>query len=149
MNATLRSTLPAGHVCVLNTHLFYHPNASHVRLFHAAAAVHAGMEVAREHGLDPNRCAMLFGGDFNSDLKDGVPGGCGLCVDAWIKAKQTHPIWVCWCLYWAPALKLPRTQLQCLQTAEPHQLWCFPMLSFPTAAIATLRKDTCLASRGR
>ena len=62
-------------LCLLNTHLFFHPNAPHIRTLHVAAMLaeaHALAEsVAAELGQTP---ALLFCGDFNSDMNDGMPG---------------------------------------------------------------------------
>ncbi len=72
-----RQPAPAeeGPLCVVNTHLFFHPKASHIRTLHAAAMLaeaHALMqEVGQQLGQTP---ALLFCGDLNSDKNDGISG---------------------------------------------------------------------------
>lgn len=65
-------------LCVVNTHLFYHPRAPHIRNIHVAAmmqeASHLIAQTTRELSLS-QQPAVLFCGDLNSDLSDGVPGG--------------------------------------------------------------------------
>lgn len=68
-------------LCVVNTHLFFHPRAPHIRSIHVAvmlAEAHALMEqCAAQQGLNGHQQqqpALLFCGDLNSDLNDGVPG---------------------------------------------------------------------------
>ena len=67
-----------GPLCVVNTHLFFHPRAPHIRTLHTAALLaEAGAlidEVAGAAALRGRRPALLFCGDLNSDLNDGVPG---------------------------------------------------------------------------
>ncbi len=67
-----------GPLCVVNTHLFFHPRAPHIRAMHAAALLaEAGAQVgdvAAAPALAGRRPALLFCGDLNSDLNDGVPG---------------------------------------------------------------------------
>lgn len=64
-----------GPLCVVNTHLFFHPKASHIRTLHVAAMLaeaHALMDVAgRQLGRTPS---LLFCGDLNSDKNDGISG---------------------------------------------------------------------------
>lgn len=70
-------------LCVVNTHLFFHHAAPHIRTMHvwailqeAAAFIEASMAdegVAAACG--GRRPALLFCGDLNSDLNDGIPGG--------------------------------------------------------------------------
>ena len=90
------------HLLVLNTHLFFHAAAPHIRNMHIAAMVTEGAALAREFldqpaaaqrgagalahepeaatpsaagsGGVPEGCAVVFCGDLNSDLNDGVPG---------------------------------------------------------------------------
>ena len=100
-----------GSLCVVNSHFFFHPRASHVRNIHAAAVmseVEAFIDNTRSTLASPDvslataataasagvafrdsadsllspgkeidviqRPALLFCGDFNSDLNDGTPG---------------------------------------------------------------------------
>ena len=64
-------------LCVVNTHLFYHPWAPHVRILHVAAMMDEAVALAgstqRALGLC-RRPALLFCGDLNSDLSWGMPG---------------------------------------------------------------------------
>ena len=70
-----------GPLCLVNTHLFFHPQAPHIRTLHVAAMLaeaHALAEsAATELGSTP---ALLFCGDLNSDLNDGMPGETHLLV---------------------------------------------------------------------
>lgn len=65
-----------GGLCVVNTHLFFHPNAPHIRTIHTAAMLAEADRLLQEVGPGPQgaRPALLFCGDLNSDLNDGVPG---------------------------------------------------------------------------
>jgi 2',5'-phosphodiesterase len=70
---------------VANTHLFFHPRAPHIRSLHVAAMLaEAGALMAALPPPAPGRSqnrqplALLFCGDLNSDLNDGVPGA--LCL---------------------------------------------------------------------
>ncbi|KAK9846341.1 hypothetical protein WJX81_001906 [Elliptochloris bilobata] len=71
-----------GPLCVVNTHLFFHPRAPHIRTMHTAALLaEAGAlidEVAGAPALRGRRPALLFCGDLNSDINDGVPGAVEL-----------------------------------------------------------------------
>ena len=64
-----------GPLCLLNTHLFFHPNAPHIRTLHVAAMLAEAHELAEsaaaELGMAPT---LLFCGDLNSDINDGMPG---------------------------------------------------------------------------
>ena len=64
-----------GPLCLLNTHLFFHPQAPHIRSLHVAAMLaeaHALAEsAAGQLGRTPT---LLFCGDLNSDINDGMPG---------------------------------------------------------------------------
>ncbi len=64
-------------LCVVNTHLFYHPWAPHIRILHVAAMVEEAVALAlrtqRALALR-RRPALLFCGDLNSDLSWGMPG---------------------------------------------------------------------------
>ena len=69
-------------LCVLNTHLFYHPRASHIRTMHTAAMMaeaNALIEQAlsseeQSSALRGQRPALIFCGDLNSGFNKGVPG---------------------------------------------------------------------------
>ncbi|KXZ48132.1 hypothetical protein GPECTOR_30g228 [Gonium pectorale] len=76
-----------GCLCVVNTHLFFHPYAPHIRTMHTAAileeaaaflercAASADPRVAAAAGAGGRRRpTVLFVGDLNSDLNDGIPG---------------------------------------------------------------------------
>lgn len=70
---------------ILNTHLFYHPRASHIRTIHTAAMMaeaHALIEQAlmseeQSSLLKSQRPALIFCGDLNSGFNKGVPGKHG------------------------------------------------------------------------
>jgi 2',5'-phosphodiesterase len=75
-----------GPLAVVNTHLFYHPTAPHIRIMHTAAILEELQDLLRQvlepatgsetaallAGMPPP--AVMFCGDLNSDLNDGVPG---------------------------------------------------------------------------
>jgi 2',5'-phosphodiesterase len=68
-------------LCVVNTHMFYHPWAPHVRILHVAAMVEEAValaEGAREALALPSRPALLFCGDLNSDHSWGMPGASAI-----------------------------------------------------------------------
>ena len=66
---------------MVNTHLFFHPKASHMRTLMTAAIVIEALHAIdtliaeraqlRQPAVQP---ALLFCGDFNSDRNDGMPG---------------------------------------------------------------------------
>jgi 2',5'-phosphodiesterase len=73
-----------GPLAVVNTHLFFHPYAPHIRTMHTAAILEElqgllrqvsepGSETAALLAAMPPP-AVMFCGDLNSDLNDGVPG---------------------------------------------------------------------------
>ena len=63
---------------LINTHLFFHGDAPHIRNIHVAAMMAEAHSWAREHVLEASDgcvpIATVFCGDLNSDLNDGVPG---------------------------------------------------------------------------
>jgi 2',5'-phosphodiesterase len=62
-------------LCVANTHLFFHPRASHIRTLHAAAMLAEAAALMRAARPRLARApSLLFCGDLNSDLNDGVAG---------------------------------------------------------------------------
>lgn len=67
-------------LCVINTHLFFHPRASHLRTLHTAAIlgeakamVHAAT-LSWPKSLGGSPPAVLFCGDLNSGHNKGTPG---------------------------------------------------------------------------
>ena len=69
------ATTEEGLLCVVNTHLFFHPKASHIRTLHAAAMVAEAHAIMQEFGRQLGRTpALLFCGDLNSDKNDGISG---------------------------------------------------------------------------
>lgn len=81
--AGCRGPGPAGPLCVINTHLFFHPYAPHIRTMHTAAIleeVAAFLDACMQSPtvaarLGGHRPAVVFGGDLNSDLNEGrLPG---------------------------------------------------------------------------
>ena len=72
-------------LCVVNTHMFYHPWAPHVRILHVAAMMEEAFALAegtQKAQALASRPALLFCGDLNSDHSWGMPGmrGRGKCV---------------------------------------------------------------------
>ncbi|GIL47193.1 hypothetical protein Vafri_4070 [Volvox africanus] len=71
-----------GCLCVVNTHLFFHPYAPHIRTMHTAAILEEAAAFLERCAADPalasklrgRRPTVLFVGDLNSDLNDGIPG---------------------------------------------------------------------------
>ncbi|GIL98257.1 hypothetical protein Vretimale_3659 [Volvox reticuliferus] len=71
-----------GCLCVVNTHLFFHPYAPHIRTMHTAAILEEAAAFLDRCAADPalvsalrgRRPTVLFVGDLNSDLNDGIPG---------------------------------------------------------------------------
>ena len=64
-------------LCVVNTHMFYHPWAPHIRILHVAAMMEEAAALAQDERAAlalPSRPALLFCGDLNSDHSWGMPG---------------------------------------------------------------------------
>ena len=62
-------------LCVVNTHLFYHPRAPHIRSMQMAAILAEAEAVMHSHAAPvPGRAALLLCGDLNSGLNQGTPG---------------------------------------------------------------------------
>ncbi len=64
-------------LAVVNTHLFFHPYAPHIRTMHTAAILEeawALVEQQQQQQPQQKQPALLFCGDLNSDLNDGIPG---------------------------------------------------------------------------
>ena len=64
-------------LCVVNTHLFFHPGAPHIRNIHVAAMLQEAAGLISQTVQDSHLAlqpALLFCGDLNSDLSDGIPG---------------------------------------------------------------------------
>jgi len=71
-------------ILFINTHLFYHYAAPHIRTLHVWAILQEAHSLVQEMmksspdslgGLNP---AVVFCGDFNSDINDGIPGAIEL-----------------------------------------------------------------------
>lgn len=82
---------------VCNTHLFFHRNASHIRTMHVGAIIMESFELAAEHDATAAGLpAVVFCGDLNSDLNDGIPGTVellrsgGLPASHWDWAAGAH-----------------------------------------------------------
>ena len=69
-------------ICIVNTHLFYHPRANHIRTIHTAAIM-AEARAFMDEGMSSEKQAdvlrgelpaLLFCGDLNSGLNKGFPG---------------------------------------------------------------------------
>ena len=72
--------------CVINTHLFFHYAAPHIRTMHVFAALLEAREVIEKALQDDDFACLcedrhvpiVFCGDLNSDLNDGIPGAIEL-----------------------------------------------------------------------
>eukprot|EP00798_Chlamydomonas_sp_ICE-L_P031102 gene31102-6232_t len=58
-------------IVVMNTHLFFHPYAPHIRNMHTAAILEEAWALIQGLALEKEP-AIMFVGDLNSDLNDGV-----------------------------------------------------------------------------
>lgn len=71
-------------LCVLNTHLFFHYAAPHVRTIHVWAMLEYAKrfisDTIKHHGdaLGNIEPSLIFCGDLNSDINDGIPGAVEL-----------------------------------------------------------------------
>ncbi|KFM23754.1 2',5'-phosphodiesterase 12 [Auxenochlorella protothecoides] len=69
-------------LCLVNTHLFFHNDAPHIRTLHTWAAVKEACAFLQESANLVKDCelepTLLFCGDMNSDLNDGIPGALQL-----------------------------------------------------------------------
>lgn len=68
---------------VANTHLFYHARAPHIRTMHTWGIIqeaHAFIQQYQKdnHKQEGQEPALIFCGDLNSDLNDGIPGAIHL-----------------------------------------------------------------------
>ena len=64
-----------GAVCVVNTHLFFHPRANHIRTIHTAAILSEAEAFIQENCPAGRQLpAMLLCGDLNSGCNKGIPG---------------------------------------------------------------------------
>jgi 2',5'-phosphodiesterase len=78
-----------GLLCLVNTHLFFHPQAPHIRTLHVAAMLAEAHALAESAAADLGSTpALLFCGDLNSDLNDGMPGETHLLPSAHVHAQQ-------------------------------------------------------------
>ena len=71
-------------LCVVNTHLFFHYAAPHIRTIHVWAMLHHAKEfidrclAVRGDELGHRVPSVVFCGDLNSDINDGIPGAVRL-----------------------------------------------------------------------
>lgn len=68
---------PSQVLVVANTHLYFHPDADHIRLLQAGMCVKYLQEVIleevkRNHLQATDKVSIIFSGDFNSDPKSGI-----------------------------------------------------------------------------
>lgn len=84
----------AAGLCVINTHLFFHPRAPHIRTLHTAAlmeraeAMLKSLPAASDSGSRPS---ILFCGDLNSDLNEGIPGTSFVCEVSHLHTNVLYP----------------------------------------------------------
>lgn len=103
-------------LCIVNTHLFYHPRANHLRTIHTAAMMaeaHALIDLAVQQSEQQSvlrRCrpSLIFCGDLNSGFNKGIPGGsmtAGLLVtsDRTLAASEALSLAI---LVWGATLPL-------------------------------------------
>ena len=68
-------------ICIVNTHLFFHYAAPHIRTLHVWAMLQCAQRFMAEV-MKPFNCdvepTVLFCGDLNSDINDGIPGAIQL-----------------------------------------------------------------------
>lgn len=75
---------PARPICVVNTHLFFHYAAPHIRTIHVWAMLYNAkrfIEKSMEENGDlmgGREPCLVFCGDLNSDINDGIPGAVQL-----------------------------------------------------------------------
>lgn len=68
-------------ICVINTHLFFHYAAPHIRTLHVWTMLQCArrfMEEAMKPFSSDVEPTVLFCGDLNSDINDGIPGAIQL-----------------------------------------------------------------------
>ena len=71
-------------LCVVNTHLYFHYAAPHIRTLHVWAMLHHAKEfinksmASRGGELGDLAPSVIFCGDLNSDINDGIPGAVRL-----------------------------------------------------------------------
>lgn len=84
-----------GPLCVVNTHLFFHPRAPHIRTMHTAALLAEASALidgaAPAQQLRGQRPALLFCGDLNSDMNDGISGAPGAVMSQEALQKTLLP----------------------------------------------------------
>ena len=90
-----------GPLCVVNTHLFFHYAAPHIRTMHVWAILQEAHLAITDTALTPSltsssssgdgRPALVFCGDLNSDLNDGIPGAIELLSTG--RLSCTHWDW--------------------------------------------------------
>lgn len=95
-------SLPEDSICVVNSHFFFHPHASHVRNIHTAAVMAEvaaflddGAEEAQQSSSKAStaRPAVLFCGDLNSGLNHGTSG-------TYTHAARSRNFQTCYCATW-------------------------------------------------
>jgi 2',5'-phosphodiesterase len=75
---------------VTNTHLFFHGDAPHIRNLHVAAMIQEAARWAASPPVSPQNMqppVLLFCGDLNSDINDGVPGVVQMLLDGELPAE--------------------------------------------------------------
>eukprot|EP00803_Ostreobium_quekettii_P002086 evm.model.scf_565.5 EVM.evm.TU.scf_565.5 scf_565:12776-26338(-) len=78
-----------GCLCVVNTHLFFHPRAPHIRSMQAACIMHeahALMTSAASGSTAPEPISVVFCGDLNSAMHSGRPGAVELLQQGRLRA---------------------------------------------------------------
>lgn len=64
---------PAPNICVVNTHLFFHGSAPHIRSIHVWSILQEVKKFMADY-TNEKSIACIFCGDLNSDINDGIPG---------------------------------------------------------------------------
>ena len=81
-------------LCVVNTHLFFHYAAPHIRTLHVWAMLNAAkIFIDRVVAEKSDMCGkirpnLIFCGDLNSDINDGIPGAVELLRSGVVKSSH-------------------------------------------------------------
>jgi 2',5'-phosphodiesterase len=74
---------PLSDVCVINTHLFFHGSAPHIRSIHVWSILQE-MKTFLAEIAKTKSAGCIFVGDLNSDINDGIPGALELLASGFL-----------------------------------------------------------------